>query len=328
MNARAIALAVVAPALAAAPAQAAARPCTQRVLVLSAMPLELDPLVAHAEIQRTDRVGDRTFYSGTLAGRRVVLALTGIGLVNAQQTAQTALSHFRCGFAAVVFSGVAGSRQDIGDVVIPRRWTRDGGRTWTGVDPALLGAAGRLAGQTVPLAQNVPVGDAACLCPGVDAPTPVRLGRTPKVVVGGDGSSSDTYGGKALPCVPGGGDIAGCAPCLVGSAVPQDAAAFAAHAPSLVDPAFVKAFLQPPSPSTNVDSADQETAAVAEVARAHGVPFLGIRGVSDGAGDPLGLPGFPSQFVVYRQLAADNAAAVTVALLAKALTSTGGLSPF
>jgi hypothetical protein len=37
--------------------------------------------------------------------------------------------------------------------------------------------------------------------------------------------------------------------------------------------------------------------------------------VSDGAGDPLGLPGFPSQFVVYRQLAANNAAAVTLALL-------------
>jgi nucleoside phosphorylase len=45
------------------------------------------------------------------------------------------------------------------------------------------------------------------------------------------------------------------------------------------------------------------------------VPFLGIRGVSDGLGDPLRLPGFPAQFYVYRQLAADNAAATTVAFL-------------
>jgi nucleoside phosphorylase len=46
------------------------------------------------------------------------------------------------------------------------------------------------------------------------------------------------------------------------------------------------------------------------------VPFLGLRGVSDGGGDALGLPGFPFQFFYYRQLAADNAAAATLAFLA------------
>ena len=164
--------------------------------------------------------------------------MSGIGLVNAEQTARAAFAYYRCGFAAAVFSGVAGSRQDIGDVAIPRRWTRDGGKTWTDADPALLRIAGRLAGTRVPLSQDVPVGDAACLCPGVDAPTPVHINRRPKVVVGGDGRSSDTYGGKALPCVPGGGDIAGCAPCLLPSGSAADAAAFAEHAPPLLDPAF------------------------------------------------------------------------------------------
>jgi nucleoside phosphorylase len=290
------------------------RACANRVLVLAAMPLELNPLTSRASINtaRTVRVEDRTFYPGRLAGRDVVLAMSGIGLVNAEQTASAAFAHFRCGFRAAVFSGVAGSRQNIGDVAVPRRWTRDGGKTWIGADRALLKTAAHLA---VPLAQDVPVGDAACLCPGVDAPTPVHLDRTPKVVVGGDGVSSDTYGGKALPCVPGGGDIAGCAPCLLPSGSLQDAAAFAAHAPSLADPGFVQGFLAPPSPTSQADSQDQETAAVAQVARAHRTPFLGIRAVSDGAGDPLGLPGFPAQFFVYRQLAANNAAAVTLALL-------------
>jgi nucleoside phosphorylase len=317
MRAIAGALVVLVVAAAAAPARAdaARHACSNRVLVLAAMPLELNPLTARASIDRTIRIDDRTFYVGRLAGRNVVLALTGIGLVNARQTAQLALDYFRCGFRGALFSGVAGSRQNIGDVTIPRRWTRDGGTTWTGVDPAMLGSAQRLAGTRVPLSQDVPVGDAACLCPGVDAPTPVHINRTPKVVVGGDGRSSDTYGGKALPCLPGGGDIAGCAPCLRLSGSAQDAAAFAEHAPSLLDPGFAKAFLQPPSPSSDADSEDQETAAVAEVARAHRVPFLGIRAVSDGAGDPLGLPGFPSQFVVYRQLAGNNAAAVTLAFL-------------
>jgi nucleoside phosphorylase len=302
----------------AAPAHAGAsssRACAHRVLILAAMPLELNPLISQAAIERTVRAGDRTFYVGTLDGRRVVLAMTGIGLVNARRTAEAAFARFGCGFRAAVFSGVAGSRHDIGDVAIPRRWTGDGGRTWTSADPALLRAAARLAGTRVALTQDVPVGDAACLCPGVDAPTPVHINRRPKVVVGGDGRSSDTYGDKALPCVPGGGDIAGCAPCLLPSGSAQDAAAFAAHAPSLLDPAFAQAFLQPPEPATDADAQDQETAAVAEVARGHRTPFLGIRAVSDGAGDPLGLPGFPAQFVVYRQLAADNAAAVTRALL-------------
>jgi hypothetical protein len=41
------------------------------------------------------------------------------------------------------------------------------------------------------------------------------------------------------------------------------------------------------------------------------VPFLGVRAVSDGAGDPLGDRGFPVQFFDYYVLAARNAATVT-----------------
>ncbi|HEX2399537.1 MAG TPA: hypothetical protein VHJ79_06030, partial [Mycobacterium sp.] len=64
-----------------------------------------------------------------------------------------------------------------------------------------------------------------------------------------------------------------------------------------------------------VDAVDQETAAAQQVADAHGIPFLGIRGMSDGPGDPLNLPGYPFSFLVYKQIAADNAAIVTEAFL-------------
>ena len=64
-------------------------------------------------------------------------------------------------------------------------------------------------------------------------------------------------------------------------------------------------------PSTELSVA----AAVQAVADARGVPFLGIRGISDGAGDPLHLPGFPFQFFFYHRVAAQNAARVTAALL-------------
>ncbi|MDQ1520418.1 MAG: hypothetical protein QOI55_1491 [Actinomycetota bacterium] len=293
--------------------------CVRRVLVLSAMPLELSPLMRKATLDpaQTVHIDGRTFYVGRLAGTNVVLAMSGIGLVNAAQTATSAFEHFRCKFAAAVFSGVAGSRAFIGDVAIPRRWTLDNGKTWISANTAMLTTAQGLQGTAhVRLSRDVPVGDAACACPGVDAATPVHLAQTPRVIVGGNGMSYDTYGGHALPCLPGGGDIAGCAPCLLPGGTPQDAANFAKNAPSLADPGFVSAFLRPAEQTTTtMDSQDEETAAVASVARHYRVPFLGIRAVSDGRGDPLHLPGFPWQFFVYRQLAGNNAAAVTIAFL-------------
>jgi nucleoside phosphorylase len=290
----------------------AAPRCGPRVLVLGAMPLELNPLVEAATIERTTEVDGRTFYGGRLAGRDVVLAMTGIGLVNAAETATAAFEHSRCPFTAAVFSGVAGSRMYIGDVMVPQRWTQDRGKTWFAADRRMLAAATAVRPR---LTQDVPVGDAACACPGVDAATPVHLWHAPKVRVGGNGTSNDTFGGKALPCVPGGGDVQGCRPCIPGGS-PKDVATFASRVPALADPAFFKAFLTPPDATTQTYAAqDEETAAVAEVARRYGVPFLGIRGVSDGLGDPLHLPGFPAQFYVYRQLAADNAAATTIAFL-------------
>jgi nucleoside phosphorylase len=303
-----------------ASARADERACPSRVLVLAAMPLELEPLLAAATIEPADvvRIDDRTFYPGRLAGHDVVLAMTGIGMVNAAETTTTAFEHFVCGFDAAVFSGVAGSQAFIGDVVVPSRWTPDGGATWIPVDPGMLSVASHLQGtDVVPLARDVPIGDAACLCPGVEPGVvlPVQLPHRPKVRAGFDGRSEDTFGDHALPCLPGGGDVAGCEPCLAPGSTAADAAAFASNAPSLADPAFFETFTRPPTTDSSIRAQDMETAAFGAVAAAHGVPFLGIRGVSDGRGDPLGLPGFPVQFFAYRALAGDNAAATTIAFL-------------
>ncbi len=291
-------------------------PCVRRVLILGAMPLELNPFTAVAEIQRTVRVDNRTFYVGRLDGLDVVLALSGIGPVNAEQVTVAALEHFRCPFRAILFSGVAGSPANIGDVVIPQKWTLDNGKTYWGVNARMYGLARALQGTKVPLSRDLPVGDAACLCGGVDAPTPVRMPEELKVVLGGVGVTSDVFGGHAAPCTWGGGDIAGCAPCLMTGDLAHDIANFSgaeavgtvAALPSLIAPTGTTA---PPG----VMAADMETAAVALVAARYRVPFLGFRAVSDGANDPLSLPGFPAQFMVYRQLAGNNAAAVTRAFL-------------
>ena len=60
---------------------------------------------------------------------------------------------------------------------------------------------------------------------------------------------------------------------------------------------------------------DDETGAVATIANAHAVPFIGFRAISDGSPDPLMLPGYPSQFVLYDQLAADNETAMALAFV-------------
>lgn len=291
--------------------------CVHPVLVLSAMPLELNPLVAKATLDPAKRVqiNGRRFYVGRLAGNDVVLAMTGIGPTNATQTASAAFAHFRCSFSAAVFSGVAGSQRNIGDVTIPARWTSDG-KSWLPANAAMLRIASTLNSGNVKLSQDVPVGDAACLCPGVDAPTPVHMPQPMQIYVGGDGETSDPFGGHAVPCVDGGGDVAGCAPCIVVGDAPDNAARFASQAGLVADPTFWQGLFSTQTATTgNMDAQDEETAAVAAVATRYKVPFLGVRAVSDGHNDPLGLPGFPFQFFAYRQLAGNNAAAVTIAFL-------------
>ncbi len=297
--------------------------CTPRLLVLSAMPTELDPLLAAAAIdqQRTVVVDGRAFYEGTLRGNKVIMALTGIGLVNAKDTAEAAFQHFRCGsrpeISGVVFSGTSGGDY-IGDVMVPNRWTEDG-RTWVGADPAMLATVRRaVSGATVPLEQSAPTGDPACTCPPPpNVVTPVRVTHKPQVEVGGDGLSMDPFGGRALPCTPGGSDVFGCVPCLEkNTQAASQTARFVSGAVPFVDPSFFLGYeaASTPPPGSYVEQ-DMETAAVFQVATQDHVPAIGFRAASDGKGDPLMLPGFPAQFFVYKQLAADNAAATALAFL-------------
>lgn len=317
----------VVPASVSARQRSAAR-CAGRTLVLAAMPLELNPLISKTELEsevvvEPEGEAPRTFYLGRLAGNDVVLAMTGIGMVNAEQTTLAAFREFGTCFRGVVFSGVAGSIYNIGDVAIAQEWTIHGnreGQGFTPADPRMLAIAKTLARPgAVKLSRDVPVGDAACLCPGVESVTgaglPITMPQPPKVVVGGQGTTYDTFSGRAVPCLPGGGDIAGCKPCITTPGFDRDAAAFAEDAPPLADREFLSGLFAFEETTDQYVAQDEETAPVAKVASAHGVPFLGIRAASDGHGDPLGLPGFPFQFAAYRQLAGNNAAAVTIAFL-------------
>jgi hypothetical protein len=198
-------------------------------------------------------------------------------------------------------------------VAVPARWTSDDGATWHAVNSGMLAAANAL---TVDLESTAPLGDPLCLCNLFARLPVVDLHREPQLFVGGDGSSDDNNNGVAFPAIPLGGDIFGPQPCAAPDYSPLFFGNFfQAVVPFLTFGLFsnLTGLLSPAVPP--VDAVDQETAAAQQVADAHGIPFLGIRGMSDGPGDPLSLPGYPFTFVVYRQLAADNAAIVTEAFL-------------
>jgi len=268
----------------------------QRILVLSAFPAEADAILARTTLDDHPVVivHGRHLYLGMLGGRKVAVGMTGIGMRNAAEVTETALVEIPA--CAVIFAGVAGGygRTRIGDVAIPARWTADDGASWLPVDAGMLAVAAELAVEMVD----------------------TGLGRTPRLHVGGDGHSGDNNGGTAFPAIPFGGAVFGPQP----RSVPDFSHRFTGNFLRAIGPflvhgvaANVRGFVRPTTP--RVDAIDQETAAAQRVSDVHGVPFLGIRGMSDGPGDPRDLPGFPITFFVYKQVAADNAALVTEAFL-------------
>ena len=303
------------------PAETATSDVEERTLILTAFPAEADAILARTTLDPnpTVIVDGHHFYLGSIGGKKVIVAMTGIGMENATQTTETALDHFTAesgvSIGAVVFSGVAGGsgRTQIGSVAVPGRWTSDDGATWHSVDPEMFATAN---GLTVDLGSTANLGDPLCLCNPLAHLPLVDLKREPQLFVGGDGLSDDNNNGAAFPAIPFGGDIFGPQPCLA----PDYSPLFVGNFFQAVVPFLARGLisnltglLAPVAPA--VDAVDQETAAAQQVAEAHGIPFLGIRGMSDGPGDPLGLPGYPFTFVVYRQIAADNAAIVTEAFL-------------
>ena len=87
--------------------------------ILGAMPVEIQMLESRLQDQRTEQYLNVTFHTGTLNGRKVALAASGIGKVNAAMTATLLLDHFQP--AEILFTGVAGGlNPDLapGDIVL------------------------------------------------------------------------------------------------------------------------------------------------------------------------------------------------------------------
>ena len=108
----------------AAPVRAADRlDPVPRIAVMSAYEPEWKALKANIGEAKSHYANGVEFVTGTLAGRKVVLFLSGVSMVNAAMTSQLALERFD--ITGIVVSGIAGGVDPglhIGDVVAAGRW--------------------------------------------------------------------------------------------------------------------------------------------------------------------------------------------------------------
>jgi adenosylhomocysteine nucleosidase len=298
LRALCLALALAAPLPAHAAGPAGLLDPTPRTAVISAFAPELIALAQATTEKREFRVSGTVFTTGKLEGKPVVLFLSGVSMVNAAMNTQRALDRFA--IRLIVVSGIAGGVDpalDVGDVVAPDQWGEYLESVAAREDspghfaPAAVGQfTGPAFGMFHPTAVQVtgPDGRTEHRAWFPADPALVALARqvAPSVVL-----KRCTGAGQCLAAAPkvvaGGAGVSGQS--FVDNAALRSWAFTAFHARVL----------------------DMETAAIAQVAYAGGVPFIGFRSLSDLAG---GDPG-KNQAGVFFQLASDNSAAVVRAFL-------------
>jgi adenosylhomocysteine nucleosidase len=273
---------------------------TPRIVVMSAYAPEWQTLLAATQDQKDYVVNGKRFVTGKLAGKDVLLFLSGISMVNAAMSTQQAIDRFKV--ASIVFSGIAGGVDpslSIGDVVVADQWgeylesvfARETDGKFTPPQFGFIKTPYPNFGMMFPNQVEVtkdglsepesrfwfPV-DGKLLAVARGVANSVTLERCagegkclthpPKIVVGGNGVSGQAF---------------------------VDNAKFRTYA--------FDAF--------KAEVLDMESAAAAHVAYANGVPFIAFRSLSDLAGGGEG----ENQLGVFFAMASANSAKVVTAFL-------------
>ncbi len=268
-----------------------------RTGLLTAFQPEWEALVRHLDGRDAFEIAGTQCLCGELAGRAVVIAMSGMSMVNAAMTAQAMLDHFV--IEQLLFTGIAGGidpQVRVGDVIVPDRWAQSlevifGRARADGFEkPAWLTWAAPLAPFGMMLPNTVVVG-----APGRPASPhlwfPVDEGllaiaRTLEPV-----ELADTADGRRLSHRPrlhvGGGAVS---------------------ASAFIDNLAYRQYL---FTTFQARVADMESAAVAQVAFANGVPFLAFRSASDLAG----ADDTANEMDVFMHLAAQNSLRVVLPFL-------------
>ena len=270
----------------------------RRIAVVSAFAPEITVLRAEMDDTAVHVINGVEFVAGALQGQNVVLFLSGISVVNAAMTVQLALDHFN--IDRIIFSGVAGGVDPslhIGDVVIADRWgqylemlyARQVGDGWA--KPPFFEYPFANFGMMFP--RSVTVQSA-----GMSAPETRFWFPVDETLMAYARSAVDDV--VLDRCLAEG-------PCL------QQTPRIVVGGPGVSGSVFVDnaAFREYTFKTFGARVLDMESAVVAHVAYANGVPFIAIRSLSDLAGGGEGQ----NQIEVFLGLAASNSAAVVEALL-------------
>jgi len=185
------------------------------------------------------------FVTGSLKGRRVVIASSGVGKVNAAMSATLLIDHFKP--AEVLFTGIAGSvnpELHPGDIVIGVKTAQHDLGTLTHAGIERRGARSPVDGQRGPVFLEA---DSRLVSQAESAARGIRLDKIQ--------TSEGLRAPRAVRGVIVTGDV------------------------FVASPAKAKELRE----ELKADAVDMESAAVAQVCRLLGVPWLVIRSVSDAA---------------------------------------------
>ena len=294
-------------ASAAAPALAQQLDVKPRTVVMTAFPPEWDALIASVERPVAHKINDMTLITGTMTGKPVLLMQSGVSMVNAAMNTQLVLDRFAV--KRIVFSGIAGGvdpELSIGDVIVPDVWgqylevsfARQTPTGWVAPEPVDAEAP---AHWDMMFPRGVRVGNATeprrrhYLLPA--DPTLIALAR--KVAAG------VTLRRCVRNDVPAGATAPGClahTPRIVIGGTGVSAGVYA-------DNAAFRTYL---FTAWKARVLDMESAAVAQVAYANGVPAIVFRSLSDLAGGDAGA----NQMTTFMTLASVNSADVVRSFVA------------
>ncbi|MDF3605960.1 5'-methylthioadenosine/S-adenosylhomocysteine nucleosidase [Paracoccus sp. DMF-8] len=241
------------------------------------------------------------FATADIAGRAVVIYLSGMSMVNAAMSAQLALDRFN--ISAIILSGIAGSADpalNVGDVILPARWgqylesvmareTQAGFAPPPFLDGFRVDAPnfGMMHPLSVEIAQDGQT----------DRPRRFWFNAAPRLLeaaraAAGIALETGTDAGHQLSHIPrviiGGNGLSG---------------------PAFVDNAALRIWAHE---TFDAQVLDMESAAVAHVARANGRDFIAVRSVSDLAGGGASA----NEMATFMGLAATNSVRVVMALIA------------
>ena len=261
--------------------------CTPRIGIVSAFGAEADILLRETRDKHVLTIAAKPYTTGVLRGNRVVIVLSGVSMINATLTTQTLIDHFR--IERLVMSGIAGGvnpAHHVGDVTVPDRWLMPMEVYWN-------------ADANIPAPCGSQEANVSCLglklAKGADGkPLPpfnglfMRENHVLSSATGPKGEFRFDYPVDAAmlevarglkPALErcGSRDSKQCVtetPKLIVGGLGVSGTAFLANAQ-------YRAYL---FEQLQADTVDMETAALAHVARANGVPYIAFRSLSDLAG--------------------------------------------